>query len=148
MKTLPNEIFFAEVEQLLSEGRDVVITVQGNSMRPFILNGRTRAVLAACDRTTLTEGDVVLFRYRGRHVLHRIVERHGDDLVLAGDGNYRQQERCRTQDVAARMKAVISAGGRTTDCDSRPWRWSSAVWLRLPAIVRRAVVSLMRRAGF
>ena len=88
MKPVPNEIFFAEVERLLAEENRVAITVQGNSMRPFMRSVRTQVVLARCDAGSLERGDVVLFRYRGRHILHRIVRIADGRFMLAGDGNF------------------------------------------------------------
>ena len=32
--------------------------------------------------------DVVLFRYNGRHVLHRIIRREGTRLYIRGDGSF------------------------------------------------------------
>lgn len=147
MKVLPNDIFFAEVERLLGEGGQVVLTVQGHSMRPFIRSGRTAAVLAPCDAQSLVAGDVVLFRYGGDHILHRIAAVEGDELVMAGDGNYRKFERCRREDVVARMVAVRSRSGRVTDCSSARWRVASRCWTALHPFVRRCILAFLWRAG-
>lgn len=147
MKTLPNDIFFAEVEHILSEGGSVMLTVQGNSMRPFICSGRTRVVLSPCDAEELHRGDVVLFRYRGRHILHRIIEVDNGRLLLAGDGNYRQFEQCDRDDVAARVVAVVCSGGREISCTSRLWRWASGFWMWLHPFVRRCILAILWRTG-
>lgn len=148
MKVLPNEIFFAEVERMIAEGDSVIIKVKGNSMRPLIRSDRTSVRLSPCDVSTLELGDVVLFRYRGRHVMHRIIERREDDLLLAGDGNYKQVERCRLGDVVAKVDAVIRPDGKVIACDSRRWRTASRCWLALPQFVRRCILSAMYRLGF
>ena len=147
MVVVPNEIFFAEVEHLLSEGNDVFLVVFGNSMRPLMRSGRTKVMLRRCDAGELRCGDVVLFRYRGRHTLHRIVKRRDDEFLLAGDGNYRGFETCRGEDVVARVVKVVSYGGREVLCDSRLWRWSSGCWLWLHPFVRRCILGVMRRLG-
>ena len=142
---ISNELFFAEVERLLSEEGRVVLTVQGNSMRPFVRSGRTRAVLALCDPSQLTKGDEVLFRSLGRHILHRIISVDGDELLLSGDGNYRIFERCRREDVVARVEAFVSRKGRVTECGSGRWRRASALWLWLHPFLRRCILSALRR---
>lgn len=147
MKSLPNDIFFAEVEHLLSEEGRVVLTVQGNSMRPFMRSGRTRVSLVCCDVERLKRGDIVLFRYRGRHILHRITARSGKMFELSGDGNYRVSEHCGADDIIAKVDAVINRRGRITKCSSRSWRWRSALWLWLHPFVRRCILSLLLRSG-
>ena len=93
MILLPNQLFFAEVEAMLAEGREVQIRMKGHSMRPLLRSERDQVVLTPCaDPARLQPGDVVLFRCCGRHILHRIVRRDGERLTLAGDGNYRITE--------------------------------------------------------
>lgn len=147
MKTLPNDIFFAEVERLISEGGSVVLTVNGYSMRPFIRSGRTRVVLSPCDTDSLRKGDVVLFRYRGGHVLHRIVKREGDRFILAGDGNYKIREQCTAADIVAAVVTIIGHNGREVPHDSLRWRWGSALWTSLHPFVRRCILALLWRMG-
>lgn len=147
MKTLPNDIFFAEVERLLSDGKNVILTVQGNSMRPFIRSGRTKAVLSSCNPAMLKKGDTVLFRYRGHHILHRIIKRTNDDFVLAGDGNYKRTETCRTEDIVAKMITVIGHNGCEIGCDSRLWRCGSWCWTSLHPFIRRCILALFWRIG-
>ena len=86
MILLPNQLFFAEVEAMLAEGREVQIRMKGHSMRPLLRSERDQVVLTPCtDPARLRPGDVVLFRCCGRHILHRIVRRDGDRLVPFGE---------------------------------------------------------------
>ena len=147
MQPLHNDIFFAEVENLIAEGKDVVLKVKGHSMRPFMRSDRTRVRLSPCDRLSLRKGDTVLFRYGGRHVMHRIICRRGDALTLAGDGNRGMTEHCTLQDVVARVTAVITKRGKVIGCNTALWRTASAAWLALPAFMRRMILGAMWRAG-
>ena len=71
MILLPNQLFFAEVEAMLAEGREVQIRMKGHSMRPLLRSERDQVVLTPCtDPARLRPGDVVLFRCCGRHILH------------------------------------------------------------------------------
>lgn len=45
MILLPNQLFFAEVEAMLSEGREVQIRMKGHSMRPLLRSERDQVVL-------------------------------------------------------------------------------------------------------
>ena len=139
MILLPNQLFFAEVEAMLSEGREVQIRMKGHSMRPLLRSERDQVVLTPCtDPARLRPGDVVLFRCCGRHILHRIVRRDGDRLTLAGDGNYRITEQCTTRDVAGIAVRIIRASGRVVGCDSPGWQLRSRLWLRDPALAATA----------
>ena len=129
MILLPNQLFVAEVEAMLAEGREVQIRMKGHSMRPLLRSERDQVVLTPCaDPARLQPGDVVLFRCCGRHILHRIVRRDGDRLTLAGDGNYRITEQCTTSPSgssaprAASSAATPPAGSsdRASGSRSRP----------------------------
>ena len=47
-------------------------------------------------------GDVVLFRYKGKHLLHRIVAIDGDRYTLRGD-NCSSTETAKGEDIVAKM---------------------------------------------
>ena len=149
MILLPNQLFFAEVEAMLAEGREVQIRMKGHSMRPLLRSERDQVVLTPCtDPARLRPGDVVLFRCCGRHILHRIVRRDGDRLTLAGDGNYRITEQCTTRDVAGIAVRVIRASGRVVGCDSPGWRLRSRLWLAIPPWLRRQVLRVLWHSGW
>ena len=134
IKTIPNAIFFASVEEMIAEGRRVEMTVRGFSMRPFVRNGTDVVLLAPVEGSDLEVGMVVLFRYRGGHILHRLVGIDGGRLTFEGDGNYRQVERVEVGDVVAYVAAVKLAGGREFAYGSGAWR-------------RRSRISMVRKWG-
>ena len=150
MKTISNDIFFAQVEELLAEGQSVVIRVKGYSMRPFMRSERTQvriAPITESERQNLRVGDVVLFRYKGRHIMHRIRRIAGEKITLAGDGNYRIWEDCRHEDIVGIISDVIGFNGRSISCQSRHWRCVSWLWVSLPQLVRRAILGILWRIG-
>ena len=115
-----NDILLSEVAGLLCEGKTVTIPVRGNSMRPFLADGRDSVVLQRGEAGRLKPGDVVLATVRGGQtwVLHRIVARRGNHLTLQGDNN-RETEAAEVKDVAGvaiatavsqLLSAVLEAG--------------------------------------
>jgi len=103
---LPNDAWLGEVSQMLSEGKPYAIYVKGYSMRPFIEHTRDRVFLEK--RETYNVGDAVLAQIApGHYVLHRIIERQGDNLTLQGDGNVRGVELCKVQDVSGMVTQYI-----------------------------------------
>ena len=87
MKKVPNNTFFSLVEEEIAEGKPVRFRLKGNSMFPLLRNGKDSVILEKCLPDELKPMDVVLFRYRGSYVLHRIIQRMGDDLLIQGDGS-------------------------------------------------------------
>lgn len=111
---LPNDAWLGEVSQMLREGKPYAIYVKGYSMRPFIEHTRDRVFLEKRDSYNI--GDAVLAQIApGHYVLHRIIEKHGDDLTLQGDGNLKGVELCKEGDVSGvvtqyiRPNRIISA---------------------------------------
>ncbi|MBE6778212.1 MAG: S26 family signal peptidase [Ruminococcaceae bacterium] len=62
--------------ECLEKGQEVLLTVTGNSMCPFLYHRRDQAVLRRVNGTALQPGDVCLYRRRsGQYVLHRVLVR-------------------------------------------------------------------------
>lgn len=103
---LPNDAFLSLVSEKLHEGHTCTIWVKGYSMRPFIEYGRDKVKLAYTDNPQVA--DAVLAQIApGHYVLHRVIERHGEHLVLQGDGNVRGVEHCRVCDVCGIVTEYI-----------------------------------------
>ena len=142
---LKNDIFFAEVEELLDEGRQVTILVRGNSMRPLLRDGRDKVILRRANDEDIRKGAVMLFRHRGSYVMHRVTKIEGDVVVFEGDGNYKMQEIALRKDIIAVMEAVVRPSGRRIECSSRRWRILSFMWLSQARIELRVILGIMRR---
>lgn len=145
METIGNNIFFENVESIIAQQQCVTIRVKGFSMRPLLRNGLDEVVVHPMMPQYLKCGDIVLFRYRGHHVMHRIIARDKEQLTLSGDGNYRRTEHCTTTDVVGIIRQVIRPNGDVIECSSRKWRLQSTCWLALPQIVRRYLLAVAAR---
>ncbi len=92
MKTLPNQPAFELIRQLLAEGRDVSIRVEGQSMLPFFRSGE-RIRIRSLHSGDLQPGQVVLGQTASGHfVIHRILQVTEQSVLLQGDGNLRNRE--------------------------------------------------------
>lgn len=98
-----NDIFFAAVEEQIAAGMRVKITLVGTSMRPTLYEGDI-LTLAPVDGNPEV-GDVVLFHYQGRHLLHRIISVADDIYTMRGD-NCVSTESCHREDIVARLMEV------------------------------------------
>ena len=127
---MANAVLLPEVVRLLEEGHTVTLPLRGYSMRPFLENGRDKALLRKPE--SINVGDAVLAEIAPKHfVLHRIVSIKGDHVTLRGDGNL-GVEHCRLGDVKATAVGFYRKGREQLDStDDRKWRIYSWVWTRL-----------------
>ena len=127
---MANAVLLPEVVRLLEEGHTVTLPLRGYSMRPFLENGRDKALLRKPE--SINVGDAVLAEIAPKHfVLHRIVSIKGDHVTLRGDGNL-GVEHCRLGDVKATVIGFYRKGRKQLDStDGRKWRIYSWVWTRL-----------------
>lgn len=114
-----NTVFFALAEDQLAEGRSVKMSLRGTSMLPTL---REEDVLTLEPMSGEPQvGDVLLFRYCGSHIVHRLVRHDGDIYTMQGDNCY-STETVSRRDIVARVVAVTRPDGRTVDTDSREWQ--------------------------
>lgn len=131
---LPNEIFIPEIARLVAEGKQVVFTPTGVSMRPFIEGGVDNVTLV--QPNALQVGDIVLAEIQPQHyVLHRIYALQGDNLTLMGDGNLFGTEHCTHREILAKVIAIHSPKGRNKPL-TRAWLWrhmlrTRRLWLKI-----------------
>lgn len=140
---LDNALFLPQVVLLLNEGHTVTINLKGYSMRPFLENGRDKALLTKPVNPVV--GDPVLAEVSpGRFVLHRIVRIDGDKVTLRGDGNI-GVEHCHRKDISGAVIGFYRKGRKKIDrTDGRKWRAYSWIWMRLFP-VRGYLLAVYRR---
>jgi hypothetical protein len=127
---MANAVLLPEVVRLLEEGHTVTLPLRGYSMRPFLEDGRDKALLSKPE--SINVGDAVLAEIAPKHfVLHRIVSIKGDHVTLRGDGNI-GVEHCRLGNVKATAIGFYRKGRQKLDStDGLKWRVYSWLWLRL-----------------
>jgi len=130
-----NEILIPEIIKLIESGHTVTLRLKGVSMRPFLEDGRDKALLAK--PTVFKVGDPVLAEVsKGRYVLHRIIDINGEDITLKGDGNL-ACEYCKTSDIKASVTGFYRKGRDTLDrTDGLKWRIYSKLWMALNPVRR------------
>nr|WP_288281209.1 S24/S26 family peptidase [uncultured Prevotella sp.] len=127
---MPNDVFLPFVIEQLNEGHTATLPLRGRSMRPFLEDGRDKALLQLCDHPQV--GDAVLVEIsKGLFVLHRIIRVEGRQVTLRGDGNL-SDEHCMLSDIRAKAVGFYRKGRQTLDrTDGRKWRLYSWWWTRL-----------------
>lgn len=140
---VPNHILFAEVEQQISQGKNVKIPLVGNSMYPFLRENRHILTLSPVQSFPLKVGTIALFRHNGQHVLHRLIRRNKKQYTFSGDGNINVFEHVKESDVVAVLTGVEVASGKSVNLHSPIRHCIVWLWLRCPK--RRLLLRFCRR---
>lgn len=127
---MPNDVFLPFVVEQLKGGHTVTLPLRGRSMRPFLEDGRDKALLELCKDPRV--GDAVLAEIaQGHFVLHRIIRIDGLHVTLRGDGNL-NDEHCLLTDIKAKAVGFYRKGQEKLDStNGRKWRIYSWWWMHL-----------------
>lgn len=149
--SMPLEQLYPLIEELLSGGQEVFFTVRGNSMAPFLRDGRDQAVFAPPDGSAVRRGDILLYaRGSGQLVMHRVyaVEPTGV-MTMLGDGQWTPEPGITPDHIRARVPRVIRRG-RSITCRRSPLDRLMILWMlrirypRAAACIRRMVSFIIR----
>ena len=137
-------LMMEEIRTLVSEGKTVTLTVKGNSMNPFIVHLRDRMTIGPWKDEDIRKGTVALVKdTRGSYVIHRIIKRDKDRVVLLGDGNIGFTDTATLDNVIGIMHN-IDRKGRIWTPQSTLWRLYSWFWMTLTPL-RRYPLALWRK---
>ena len=131
IRSVDNFATFSVVRDILLEGGDVTIAVNGQSMLPFFRSG-SKVTLRPIKAEDYKKCAVVFADAGGRFVIHRIINIEGQMVTLLGDGNYNGTETMPKD----RVYGVI-------DC-SKSHIFFAKIWLWLRPI-RRFPLAFFRR---
>ncbi|PVH25826.1 S24/S26 family peptidase [Sphingobacterium corticibacter] len=137
--TIKNSVFFEHVLEYINAGKEVVFTVRGSSMSPF-LKEKDLITVKPLKGITLKIGHIVLAYFENGYILHRIVRLDKQHVFLAGDANLVQIEKVERQSVigflceATRNKKNVPLYTSRVMCFAQFWyyvRPVRRVWAKL-----------------
>ena len=152
---IPNELFFAEVQAQIRQGKKVKIRVRGNSMLPFIRNNDEALLIPPTPEHIKKGTPVVAQTDELGIVLHRIYHIEGNRITLLGDGNVNQFEHTSPDRIIATVSHYYR-GKHTLKLDSwyrdlighlwmaaHPWRRKvlTLAW-RIKGVLTRSFATL------
>ncbi|MDO4333585.1 MAG: S24/S26 family peptidase [Eubacteriales bacterium] len=130
-RVVANEVYIPVVRELLEEGKEVSLTVSGNSMSPFFIHTRDKVLLGPVD-DGMHKGDIAIFqRKSGQFVLHRIcrVSEEGQYFFI-GDAQTQAEGPVGRNQIFGKVKAVCRKGTWLKPGDFW-WEFFEHVWLRM-----------------
>ena len=120
--TIDKDTMYQEISRLI---------VKGYSMNPFLMHLRDQITLGPWTDGDIRRGTVALVRdVRGNVLIHRIIRRDGNIIILEGDGNIGLQEKATLDGIAGIMHS-ITRKNRTYSSKSFIWRAYSWIWMFL-----------------
>ena len=137
-----NDEFFAQVLERLDEGLTATIPVKGYSMLPFIRGGKDLVILEKASGD-IVKDDIVLFRYGGRYVMHRVLSAADGKFDIQGDGVWLGHEYPQKEQILARAVSILRAGKKPVDPYSRQQLRRVHAWQRLGRL-RRYILFIYR----
>ena len=97
------------IEERIGSGKEVRITVTGNSMVPMLRHRRDSVVLKRAEN--LNKYDIPLYRREnGIYVLHRIIKKKGDTYYIAGDNETSLEYPVKKEQVIAVVSGFYRKG--------------------------------------
>jgi len=130
-KTIKAELIFPFVKEILSQGKQVRITVTGSSMYPFLRENIDSVELSGCSLFDLRRGDIALIkRGNGQYILHRVLLRKADSFFIVGDAQQWVEGPVYEEQLIAIASAIYRTDFRIS-CSGGLWRIVSFLWLKL-----------------
>jgi hypothetical protein len=106
-------------------------------MQPYLRGDGKEVIIASpSSPEELIPGAIVLFRYQGKHICHRIVKRKGDNLLIQGDGTTGSGEQVTVSDVFGIIRTIVRRNKKPVSTQSKAARLYWRCWLRLSPVRR------------
>ena len=119
------------LQELLSEGKKVSVTVTGNSMSPFLIPARDRILIAPPDGNW-KKGDMAFFiRTNGQYLMHRIcrVDKNGN-CFFVGDAQQYIEGPVTPAQIFGKITSV-QRKGKWIGPDDFWWRFFEKIWMNV-----------------
>lgn len=141
--SISNDEFFKTAISFINEGKQVQIPAKGNSMLPFIREGKDTIILEKLNENSIKKGNIVLaLQNNGRYVVHRIEKAKGNNVTLRGDGNPYARENCTKQDIIAEV-TTVNRGKKIIRKNNAFWQLNKHLWPASP-LYRRILLKAYR----
>lgn len=140
VKTVDTQIFLDAVKEMVQEGREVPVTITGNSMSPFLVHRRDRVLFSSIKRP-LQKGDMVLYQRKGgQYVMHRIqrIDWKRNEYYMIGDAQMMTEGPLKEGQIAAVVTSVCRKGKWLKQGDFW-WEFFRGPWLYMVPFRRVAL---------
>lgn len=136
MRQMDTRAYMGVLKDLVEEGHQVSLAVEGWSMSPFLVHRRDTLYFGRPHRK-LRRGDMVFYqRATGQYVMHRICRIRPEGYYLVGDAQQEIEGPLEESRIFALVTAVERKGKRIGPGDPR-WMFFAGPWLWVIPLRRR-----------
>lgn len=129
-----NEDMIKLIMDALDHNQKAIFKVVGHSMRPLFKHEKTSVTLVK--HKALNKGDIVLFRYKGQYMLHRIIGKTERHLLCQGDA-LRSVEIIMDDQVIGVVES-FSKGHKKISLENKWYLFQLKLWFLVkPMVVRK-----------
>lgn len=115
---------------MVEDGHEVSMPVSGNSMAPFIRDGRDRVYFKSPIKP-LKIGDIVFFQRKGgQYVLHRICRVKDSSYYIIGDAQNEVEGPIAENQVFA-IVTKVERNGKIVHPGNLGWEFYAKIWARV-----------------
>ncbi len=144
--SLPLKDIYPIIAESIQSGGEVYLTVRGNSMSPFLADGRDQAVFASADQRAIRRGDIVFYqRNGGQYVMHRVYKVGKDGaMTMLGDAQWTLEAGIRPDQIRAFVPRVVRKG-KEISCEKGIWHAVMKMYLlriRFPRMAKMGLKAL------
>ena len=140
MKKLETMEYISVLRELVKEGKEVNLTIAGNSMAPFLIHGRD----TICFRKPLKDlktGDMVFYqRNNGQFVMHRICKVDKRGYFIVGDAQVDVEGPVSAGQIFA-VVTKVKRKGKWIGPGDFWWEFYEHIWIRLVPF-RRGIIKI------
>lgn len=138
IKEIKSAILFESLKELIENGQKVKMTVTGNSMLPFLMEGRDSVELSKSNFEEIRIDDMVLIqREDGAYVMHRVLRKESDHFYMVGDAQTWIEGPLKPEQLKAKITAIYHKKTRI-DANHRGYKLIISLWRFL--LPNRAVI--------
>ncbi len=121
---------FPLIEEKLKNGGEISFKPHGISMLPLIRQGKDSVTLEQLKEEP-KKYDVIFYRRAdGQFVLHRIIGRDEEGLILCGDNQFVKEYGVQKEQIIGIMTSVLRDGEKLSCNDTKYLRYCKRLWLR------------------
>lgn len=125
-----NTSFLPVMEAMVRQGQTVPVSLAGNSMMPFLKNGRDTVIVSPPD-APFRRGDLVFYiRPGGQYVMHRIHHIRDGMLYIVGDAHTEIEGPVDPGTVFGVVREVIRKR-KSLSRGSFCWWFFEKIWIRM-----------------
>lgn len=127
-REVDNRVYLGVLKELIEQGKEVPLTIRGNSMAPFLVDTRDTILISPVAKE-LKRGDMAIFqRINGQYVMHRIRYIHNGKYYFIGDAQTVTEGPIDREQIFGVITAVCRKG-KWLSPGAFWWEFFARVWL-------------------